>query len=182
MERELLAKARRGDADAFSALLSPLSGMVYRHCLQMLRQPADAEDAAQEAMLKAYRSLPGFIGQSHIATWLFRIAHNTCLDILKKPGRVRENTSLEALQDAGADWAGREEAPDAAYVRSAEAERLQRATQKLPQDQQLLLNLRYGEQMSYEELARTCGLREGTVKSKLSRAKEKLKALLAEEL
>ena len=182
MDRELLAKAKRGGADAFSALLSPLSGMVYRHCLQMLRQPADAEDAAQETMLKAYRSLPGFFGQSSMATWLFRIAHNTCLDILKKPGRTRESASLEALQETGADWAGREEAPDAAYLRSAEAERLRLATQKLPPDQQLLLNLRYGEQMSYEELAHACGLREGTVKSKLNRAKEKLKVLLVEEL
>jgi RNA polymerase sigma-70 factor (ECF subfamily) len=173
-----LARARRGDADAFAELVSPFSGMVYRHCLQMLGHPPDAEDAAQEAMIRAYRAMPRFLGKSSVATWLFRISHNTCLDMLKKPSRKQENVSLEELREAGFDPGDSREQPDVVYQRATEAKRLTEAVLRLPVDQQALLNLRYGEDMSYEQMARVTGLREGTIKSKLSRAKAKLKALL----
>ena len=67
----------------------------------MLGREADAQDAAQETMLRAYRAIPRFMGQSGIATWLYRIAHNTCLDMLKRPQRKREASSMEQLREAG---------------------------------------------------------------------------------
>ena len=177
-QRELLQRARAGDGDAFAELCAPFSPMVYRHCLQMLGQEADAQDAAQEAMVRAYRAMPRFLGQSGIATWLYRIAHNTCLDILKRPQRKRESASMEQLREAGFEPQAPGDTPESAYERKAEAQRLASAIAKLPRDQQTLLNLRYGENYSYEELARATGLREGTVKSKLSRAKSRLQGLL----
>ena len=98
MADTLLERAQNGDADAFTALCAPYEAMVYRHCLQLLRNPQDAEDAAQEAMVRAYRAMGRFRGGSSIATWLFRIAHNVCLDVLKRPRTRRETASLEALE------------------------------------------------------------------------------------
>lgn len=179
MQQEaLLRKARTGDADAFAELCTPFSGMVYRHCLQMMKNPADAEDAAQETMLRAYRAMPRFLGRSNVATWLYRIAHNTCLDVLKRPARQREATSVEALGEAGYDPPSETQTPEEAYLADADAKRLQEAIGKLPQDQQVLLSLRYSENLSYEELSRRTGIREGTVKSKLNRAKARLQTLL----
>ena len=177
-QSELLCRARTGDADAFAELCMPFSGMVYRHCLHMLKTPADAEDAAQETMLRAYRGISRFAGSSGVATWLYRIAHNTCLDMLKKPHKRRENISMEQLREAGLEPAAPLDTPEDRYLRGEEAQLLLAAVAQLPQDQQLLLNLRYGQGMSYEELARATGLRDGTVKSKLNRAKARLQILL----
>lgn len=178
-QQDLLRRARAGDAEAFTALCVPFSAMVYRHCLQLLGQQADAQDAVQETMLRAYRAIPRFMGQSGIATWLYRIAHNTCLDMLKKPQRKRETGSMEQLRETGFEPPSQEDGPEAAYEKSVEAQRLMGAIHKLPQDQQTLLALRFGENYSYEELVKATGLPEGTVKSKLNRAKAKLQALLS---
>lgn len=173
-----LTQARQGDAEAFAALAAPLEGMVYRHCLQMLRNPADAQDAAQEAMLRAYRAFGRFRGQSGMATWLFRIAHNVCLDALKRPRAQREGPSLEQLQEAGFEPADADPTPEERYLAQSERERLTGALLRLPIQQQALLSLRFGEGLGYDELAQALGLNPGTVKSRLSRAREKLRALL----
>ncbi len=178
MSEQLLRQARHGDAEAFTALCAPYEGMVYRHCLQMLRNPADAQDAAQEAMLRAYRAMPRFLGRSKPATWLFRIAHNVCLDWLKRPQTRNPGTSLEALRENGYEPQDEAPSPEDAYLQSSRRQALRDAVTALPLDMQTLLTLRYGEGMSYEELANATGLNPGTVKSRLSRAKEKLHALL----
>lgn len=178
MSELLLQQAQRGDADAFTALCAPYEGLVYRHCLQMLQNPADAEDAAQEAMLRAYRSIRAFRADSTVATWLYRIAHNVCLDLIKRPRNRREGVSLEALRDEGFEPADDAPTPESRYLAQSERERLQSAIDRLPAEQQALLSLRYGDGMSYEELSETLGVGLGTVKSKLNRAKEKLKGLI----
>ena len=90
MNGRLLRQAKRGNADAFIALCAPFEGMVYRHCLQLLKNPADAQDAALEAMLRAFRAFQTFEERSELGTWLFKIAHNVSLDILKRAHRRRE--------------------------------------------------------------------------------------------
>ena len=164
-------------AQAFERLCAPYSAMVYRHCLHMLKDPHEAEDAAQESMLRAFRAFGRFRG-SGVATWLFRIAHNTCLDILKSARYQRETAALDEWREARGDPADPAPTPEDAYVRSAGDERLWQAVNTLPEEQQALIALFYGEGMSYEAIARATGLREGTVKSRLSRAKAALRARL----
>lgn len=178
MSETLLQQAQSGDADAFTALCAPYEGLVYRHCLQMLGNPADAQDAAQEAMLRAYRGLARFRGGSAVATWLYRIAHNVCLDMRKRGYRRMESTSLDGMAEAGREPADAAPNPEARYVQTGEQERLRAALTRLPREQQLMLGLRYGEGMPYDQLAATLRLSLGTVKSKLSRAKEKLRKIL----
>lgn len=176
MNVRLLRQAKRGDADAFIALCAPYEALVYRHCLQMLKHPADAQDAAQEAMLKAYRAIGAFEERSELATWLYKIAHNVSLDFLKKAFRQREGTSLDALRDKGYDPPGSGDSPEDAYLENSEQAALHEAIGSLPERQQMLLSLRYGDGLSYEQIAKAMRLSLGTVKSALSRAKEELRA------
>lgn len=180
MSENLFQKAKSGDADAFTTLCEPYEGMVYRHCLQLLRNPADAEDAAQEAMLRAYRAMPRFRENSGVATWLYRIAHNVCLDWLRRPCARRENASLNALREQGFDPPDNRPTPEGRYLAFCDRERLEAAVARLPYDQQTLLSLRYGDNLSYEELSLALSLNPGTVKSRLNRARERLRALLGD--
>lgn len=173
-----LSRARNGDAEAFTALCAPFEGMVYRHCLHLLKTQADAQDALQETMLRAYRSIGRFHGVSSVGTWLYRIAHNVCLDMLRSPRAHAEAASLDALGEAGYDPADPSASPEERYLAQSEAERLRAAIGRLPAAQQALLSLRYGDGMSYEALAQALRLSPGTVKSSLSRAKDKLRGLL----
>ena len=162
----------------FEQRCAPYAGMVYRHCLHMLKNVHEAEDAAQESMLRAFRAYPSFRGKG-VASWLYAIAHNTCLDVLKSARYCREMTTLD---DPENDFQQTDDAPtpEAAYVKKAEDERLWQMVMELPEDQQTILSLFYGENMSYEAIAQATGIRTGTVKSRLSRARESLGRKLKE--
>ncbi len=164
------------DARSFEEICAPYAPMVYKHCLQMLRSPHMAEDAAQETMLRAFRAFAGFHG-SGVATWLYRIAHNTCLDVLKSAAYRRETPVLDDEEQAYTP-ADPGATPEEAYVQSAENQRLWDAVMQLPPEQQTLIALYYGENLRYEEIAQATGLRVGTVKSRLSRAKDSLRKIL----
>lgn len=170
---------RRPTASDFEVRCAPYAPMVYRHCLHMLKNVHEAEDAAQESMLRAFRAYPSFRGKG-VASWLYAIAHNTCLDILKSARYRRE---MATLDDPESDFqiSDASPAPDEAYVRKAEDEALWNLVMQLPQEQQTILSLFYGENMSYEDIARATGTRIGTVKSRLSRAKENLAKKLEQQ-
>ena len=174
---EDLAQARSGDSAAFSRLVTPLEGMVWRVCYQLTGNAEDARDAAQETMLKAWRSLASFREEAAFSTWLYRIAVNVCRDALRRQS-VRQAESLEALREGGFD------PPDPApgtesRVLSAESVReLRQAMSRLPEEQRVPLVLFGVEGQSYEEIASLTGVPVGTVKSRVSRARTKLLALL----
>lgn len=163
----------------FEDRCAPYAGMVYRHCLHMLKNVHEAEDAAQESMLRAFRAYGSFQGKG-VASWLYAIAHNTCLDILKSARYRREMLTLD---DPENDFQTPDGAPtpEAAYVQKAEDERLWQMVMELNNDQQTMLSLYYGEGMTYEQIAKATGLRIGTVKSRLNRAREALGRKLAEK-
>lgn len=165
----------RKEAD-FETLAAQAEKRVYSVCLHMMGSDQDAMDCAQETMLRAFRAFSSFRRDASFSTWITRIAVNACLDALRKR---RPAASLDALrEDAGFD------PPDTAptaYARLEQKERmrlLQEGLRQLPDDMRAVIVLRDLEGMEYDAIAEALGLPLGTVKSRVSRARNKLSEIL----
>ena len=169
----------RGREQAFAAFeeaVAPYEKQVYHTCLRMMGSPEDAQDCAQEAMLKAFRGFSRFEGRSKLSTWLYSIAANVCVDALRKR---REALSLDVMRESG--WEAADETPDA-YERLEQGERrrlIREALREVPPDFRAVLILVDLEDLNYQEAAEALALPLGTVKSRISRARNMLmKSLL----
>ncbi|HXH23330.1 MAG TPA: sigma-70 family RNA polymerase sigma factor [Dehalococcoidia bacterium] len=173
----LLDRARRGDLAAFNALVEEHQAIVYNVCLRMLGSPAAAEDAAQEAFISAWRNLGSLRGDQFRA-WLLRIAANACRDELRRRSR-RPAASLQAAFEEGmAEPADPEPAPETSLLSAELRGQVQEALLLLPEDQRLAVVLCDLQGLEYDEIARVTGTNIGTVKSRLSRGRARLRALL----
>ena len=174
-EKTALHRAQKGDQAAFGWLVEAYQGPVYRLALRMGLRPEDAEEAAQNAFLAAWRGLPSFRGEAKFSTWLYRLASNAAVDILRREKKYENQSDIEDLQR-----------PDAAPSPQEQVERqdtqqaVRQAMASLPPEFRQVLVLRYLQEMNYQEIAQALALPEGTVKSRINRAKGQLKALLAE--
>lgn len=170
---------RRSGVDAadFGRVVRLHQDGVYRFCLRMMRQPAEAEEVAQEVFFAAYRGLGRFRGDAKMSTWLFSIARNKCLNRLAYLRRRDQGRSRWAAAAAHED-ADRAARPDD-VLEAAESEarmitRVRAAIDALPDAHRSLILLRDIEQLSYEEIAAITGLRLDTVKSRIHRARARL--------
>ncbi len=175
-----LERLRAGDEEAFSRLVEAYAPRLYRLLTKMLRHPQEAEDALQETFVKAYRALPEFDGRSRLSTWLYRIAVNEALMVLRR--KELDTISVEALggQEEGAyelvDWCCLPEDE----LLSAEARQvLEEAVARLPTSLRAVFLLRDVEGLSTRETAEALGISEGAVKVRLSRAREQLRRMLS---
>lgn len=177
-ERRLIEQAGRGDEDAFEQLVVTYEKMVYNLVLRMVGSREDAFDLAQETFIKAWHAISLFQFDSKFSTWLCRIASNTCIDFLRKE-RKRKMISLTVLDDEDAQY----EIPvadsrmDPAEITQERWDRqvVYDALQSLPAEYRTVLSLRAIEDMSYEEIGDVLDLKQGTVKSRIARAREKLR-------
>lgn len=173
-DEELVLLSKNGDTDAFNRLVDRYERPVYNLCFRLLGDRSAAEDATQEAFLSAYRALPRFEGGSFRA-WLLRIAANQARDELRRRRR-RPASSLESLL---ADPTRREPSTEDEAPRRAEQRARERALQemleRLPFEQRLVVILIDVQGRSYEETAEVLGEAIGTVKSRLFRARRKLR-------
>ena len=180
-QEKLLKKAQQGDADAFEQLVAPYEQKIYALCLRLLAHREDAQDAAQETMLRLYRALVSYRGEAQLGTFIYRVTANTCMDALRRRN-VRACESLEALDDVGVVPVDDSPGPEETILRAEENERLSRAIDALSDEMRLPLVLREIHALSYEEVAQTLGLEMGTVKSRIHRAREKLARMLSGEV
>ena len=182
MQDELLIRrAQRGDADAFEQLLLEHQKNVYNLCYRMAGNPDDAMDLSQETFLRAWRCLDQYQFASAFSTWLYRLCSNLCIDFLRK--RRRQQTVPLTFEDAD----GEEQTyavPDVQPLPEEQVElKLTRETlaaamaQLLP-EHRAVLQLRVVNEMSYEQIADVLDVQIGTVKSRLSRARNQLKKIL----
>ncbi len=178
MDELLLRRAQQGNAEAFEQLLTPLESRIWRICWHYMGERESASDCAQDAMLRIWRSLPSFRGDCAFESWIYRIAASCCLDALRKKKRDRSE-SIEPLKDQGFDPADTAPGTEDKAVAADEHRRLREAIACLPEDQREALVLTQLEGVPYEEAARMLGTTEGTVKSRVNRAKAKLKEILA---
>lgn len=185
-ERRLISTAQRGDVESFNALVRLYESRVYNLCYRMLGDGDSAADAAQDAFFSAFRNLRSFRGGS-FRSWMLRIATNTCYDALRARKR-RPTTSLDTDDDDSDDSsplqiADAGEAPDDFALRRELAGAIQQALDTLPDEQRLAVVLSDIQGLAYEEIAQVMNANLGTVKSRLSRGRARLReALKAGEL
>jgi RNA polymerase sigma-70 factor, ECF subfamily len=170
-ERELAVRAQRGDTRAFEQLVEPHREIAFRVAYLITRNAADAEDAAQEALLKAWRSLGRFRPGAPLRPWLLRITANEARNRRRGEGR-REGLVLRAATASPGEAAP---SPEEAAVAADERRRLLDSLARLPEGSRLVLQCRYLLGMSEEEVAAALGVRRGTVKSRSARALERLR-------
>jgi RNA polymerase sigma-70 factor (ECF subfamily) len=179
-ELRLVTAAQRGDGESFNALVRLYETRVYNLCLRMLGDAESAADATQDSFLSAYKNLRTFRGGS-LRSWLLRIATNTCYDALRVRKR-RPTTSIDAAfsdPDAPAfDLPDPQESPDDVALRRELGAEIQQALQTLPEDQRLIVVLSDIQGLAYEEIATITGTNLGTVKSRLSRGRARMRDFL----
>jgi RNA polymerase sigma factor (sigma-70 family) len=180
-ERRLVEVAQRGDAESFNALVRLYEGRVYNLCYRMLGDPDSAADAAQDAFLAAFRNLRSFRGGS-FRSWMLRIATNTCYDILRARKR-RPTVSLDMNLDdddesSPLQIADIAETPDDFALRRELATAIQHGLTALPEEQRIIVILSDIQGLAYEEIAQITATNLGTVKSRLSRGRARLREVL----
>ena len=179
-EQKLIQRASGGDPAAFNRLMAQHEKKMYAIALRMFGNREDAQDCLQEAMLRVYRAIGGFKGQSSFSTWLYRITMNTCLDELRRK-KNKQSTSLDNLLEQGWSPSDDEGTPEKHAVRSELRRELNKAIQELPEDMRSAVVLRDIQGFSYDEIAGALGVNVGTIKSRISRAREKLRGKLKEK-
>lgn len=182
LDQALVERVQRGDKRAFELLVSKYQRKLVRLLSRLIRDPAEVEDVAQEAFIKAYRALPGFRGESAFYTWLYRIGINTAKNYLVSQGRRLPTSTETIVEDA-------ETFDDAALLRDIDTpeqvlhgkqvvETVNKAMAKLPEDLRTAITLREIDGLSYEEIAAAMNCPIGTVRSRIFRAREAIAAEL----
>jgi RNA polymerase sigma-70 factor (ECF subfamily) len=178
-EPALIVAAQRGELPAFNQLILHYQGLAYNVAYRILDDPDAAADATQDGFIKAFKRLHQYRGGSFKA-WMLRIITNTCYDVLRSRKR-RPTTSLEK-EDEDSEHNSKlldpAERPDAYVMRQELAGTIQAAISRLPPDQRTVLVLSDIEGLDYQEIAAATGAALGTVKSRLSRARGRLRDLL----
>jgi len=176
-EWKLVQRAQAGEAEAFAALVAKHQLFVYNLALRTLSDEREAEDAAQEACVRAWLALPNFRGKAQFRTWLYRIVTNLCCNRL--PRLRRELLALNETEAVSMPDDAPSSANPAAELEAEERRAfLHRQIDALPRSYRLLITLRYQQELSYEEIAAVVSLPLGTVKTGLHRAKAQLRAAL----
>jgi RNA polymerase sigma-70 factor (ECF subfamily) len=184
LERGLVEQCRRGDPHAFARLVALHEGMVFNLAARLLGETEEARDVAQEVFLQVFRTLGRFEGRSTLKTWIYRIVVNQCRNRQRWWRRRRKERScpIDALTPADearlAEAGDRMEGPEQRLERRERARTVQAALARLSFEHRAVLLLREVEGLSCEEIAGTLSLPEGTVKSRLSRAREALRRAL----
>ena len=176
IDQQLVARAQRGDKQAFELLVMKYQRKLGRLLSRWVRDPAEVEDVTQEAFIKAYRALPSFRGESAFYTWLYRIAINTAKNYLVALGRRAptttgfDNEEAEGFEDA--EQLRDSNTPETELEGKQVAAVVNKAMDALPEDLRTAITLREIEGLSYDEIASVMNCPIGTVRSRIFRARE----------
>jgi len=176
VDRQLVARAQRGDKRAFELLVEKYQRKLGRLLARFIRDPAEVEDVTQEAFIKAYRALPAFRGDSAFYTWLYRIGINTAKNYLMALGRRAPTSTEVGAEDAEGFEDGEQlrdiNTPESLLLSAEIAQTVNATIDELPEELRTAIQLREIEGMSYEDIARIMDCPIGTVRSRIFRARE----------
>jgi RNA polymerase sigma-70 factor, ECF subfamily len=176
----LLDRYKNGDQSAIEKLVLKYQDKIYNLCRHMLQDPSNAEDAAQDTFIKAYRNLKEFTPEASFYTWLYRIAVNTCLDYRKKPLFQSLFRSTDERVTYLVEQMSGEPSPERLYESKQMGHALQKSLTLLSPKLRAVIILKEIEGLSYEEIAEVLDTSIGTVKSRISRAREEFRKLMEE--
>lgn len=184
---ELISSFKEGDTSAFQELVLKYEQRVYNHCLRMVNDEVESYDLTQEVFLKVFRKIKNYEHTYSFYTWLYRITVNCCIDFLRRKKRHIQGISLSGNIHDDSSEAGKEQdipdhtfIPEDALVNKELSEVLQAAINQLSEKLRSIIILKEVEGFSYDEIAEVLECSRGTVKSRLFRARERLKDLLAD--
>jgi len=170
----LISRFKDGDLAAFEEFVRKNEDRIYNLCRYMLRDASNAQDAAQDTLIKAYKGLKDFQPDASPSTWLYRVAVNTCLDHKKK----YRNDPLSGEAVPG-DLPSPDPSPEGSYHARRDAEVLRTALRELTEKLRSAIVLREIEGLSYEEIAAVLDISMGTVKSRIARARDELRVIVS---
>ena len=177
-EKHILARARRGDIAAFEVLVRQNERRVYAVALRSSGSPEDAADITQEVFLRAWRSIEDFRGDSGFSTWLFRITTNLCVDFARHKQAQPHTQPLVGEDDAERPIPDPAPTPEEHLENSELGRELAAALDEVSEEHRRIVLLRDVSGLSYTEIAEVLEISEGTVKSRLSRARIALRTIL----
>jgi RNA polymerase sigma-70 factor (ECF subfamily) len=177
---ELVARVREGDHEAFAALVDRHKRQVYGLAYRMLGDRSDAEDAAQEAFVRAYTRLATYQPDGRFGAWLLAIASHRCIDLLRSRGRRTPTVALGKVAESDR-FISQIDEPEELAIRAAVGDDVRRWLATLPPAYRLVLTLRYFHELSYSEIAATLGEPVSTVRMRLFRARGMIQAMAARE-
>lgn len=178
-DTDLVNRSQNGELAAFNAIVERYQSRVYNLSARILGNATSAEDATQEAFISAYKAIGKFRGGS-LRAWLLRIASNTCYDILRSSKRRPEQSLDLSMENPGFQVASGAASPEQQAITSELGSEIQRAIIALPEDQRMVLVMIDVQGASYDETAQAIGTSMGTVKSRLSRARGRMRDYLRE--
>lgn len=183
-EKKLIQDAIDGDVSSFEELIKTYQLYAYNISLKMMGNEEDAKDTAQDALIKVYKNLKAFKGDSSFSTWLYRIVMNTCKDELR---RRKDLISIDAKMElndgeVGLQLESTSYNPVTEYERSDIKEKMQIALSKLPENNRSVVILRDIHGYSYEEISKIEDIAIGTIKSRINRGRKLLKEIIKKEM
>ncbi len=186
LEKKLIMESQKGNMESFEKLIKEYQKGAYNIAYRMLGNTEDAKDASQEAIIKIYKSIGGFKMKSSFKTWFYRVVTNTCLDYRRKRSRNKVlyldkaiNTEEGSFQREIEDSS---DGPEEMLVKNENTKTLQRYITGMPEKYAMAIILRDVKGFSYSEMGKILDLPEGTVKSRISRARIMLKDIIEDNL
>ena len=177
-EKYYIDRLKSGDRESFTWVVDSYKDMVYTICLRMLTNEADAEEAAQEIFIKAFRSIQAFQEKSKFSTWLYRISYNHCISVIRS--RVKVIDLVEEVPDNEVNEESINGLND--LVKKERAEHVRNAIEALAETDAVLITLFYYEELSLDEITEATGLSSNNVRIKLHRARKKLYDVINRQL
>ena len=185
-ERWLIEESRKGNVDAFEELIKDYKKSAYNIALRVMRNVEDAEDASQEALIKIFKNISSFNMDSTFKVWMYRIVVNTCIDFKRRKSinavSIDETIDLGSGREIQREISDESNNPDALIERNYSTQLVNDAINMLEDDFKIIIILRDIKGFTYDEISEILACNLGTVKSRLSRGRKRLKELLEKEM